>query len=121
MKKKMFLGILIVLIIGVLIFLLISKSNNKDEITKDMAYNGVSNYCHEKYDWSIAKDNPSIMYVTMGEESDNEYQVIFRSYTGAFVYFYVNKTTGLTKIVEKAPNLDIENDLGTINIKDYIK
>ncbi len=121
MKKRIIFGILIVLIIGGLVFLLISKSSSKDEITKDMAYNGVSNYCHENYDWSIAKDNPSIMYVTMGEELDNEYQVIFRSYTGAFVYFYVNKTSGLTKIVEKEPNLDIENDIGTINIKDYIK
>ncbi len=121
MKKRIIFGILIVLIIGGLVFLLISKSSSKDEITKDMAYNGVSNYCHENYDWSIAKDNPSIMYVTMGEESDNEYQVIFRSYTGAFVYFYVNKTSGLTKIVEKVPNLDIENEVGTINIKDYLK
>ena len=30
-----------------------------------MAYEGVSNYCHSAYDWSIAKDNPSIMYVQM--------------------------------------------------------
>ena len=121
MKKRLFLGILIILIIGISIFLLISKSNGNDEITKDMAYNGVNNYCHEKYDWSIAKDNPSIMYVTMGEELESEYQVIFRSYTGAFVYFYVNKTSGLTKMIEKAPNLDIENEIGTFNIKDYIK
>ncbi len=121
MKNKVILGILIVLIIGALILLLVSKSNNKDVITKDMAYNGVNNYCHEKYDWSIAKDNHSIMSVTMGEESNDDYQVIFRSYTGSFVYFYVNKTSGLTKIVEKEPNLDIENEVGTINIKDYIK
>ena len=120
MKKKLLLGILIILIIGIIVFLLMSKANDNGEITKDMAYNGVNNYCHEKYDWSIAKDNPSIMYVTMGEELNNEYQVIFRSYTGAFVYFYVNKISGLTKMIEKAPNLDIENNLGTFNIKDYI-
>jgi Fic family protein len=29
------------------------------------------------------------MYVQMGEESDSAYQVVFRSYTGAFVNFYV--------------------------------
>ena len=33
----------------------------KSEITAEMAYEGVSNYCHSAYDWSIAKDNPSIM------------------------------------------------------------
>ena len=47
-----------------------------------MAYEGVNNYCHSEYDWSVAKENPSIMCVEMGEETDSAYQVIFRSYTG---------------------------------------
>lgn len=46
-----------------------------------MALKGVSNYCHSAYDWSAAEDNPSIMYVEMGEETDSAYQVVFRSYT----------------------------------------
>ena len=28
-------------------------------ITKEMAYEGVNNYCHKEYDWSVAKDKPS--------------------------------------------------------------
>ena len=61
-----------------------SKSTNESQrkITAEMAYEGVSNYCHSAYDWSIAKENPSIMYVQMGEETDSAYQVVFRSYTG---------------------------------------
>ena len=90
-------------------------------ITKDMAYEGVDNYCHSTYDWSVAKDNPSIMYVTMGEETDSEYEVIFRSYTGAFVHFYVDKKTGTTRMVEKVPNLDVEEETGTINLFDYLE
>ena len=73
------------------------------------------------YDWSIAKDNPSIMNVMMGEESDSTYEVVFRSYTGATVRFYVNKTTGNTRMVEKVPLLNIENEAGTINLFDYLK
>ena len=73
-----------------------------------MAYEGVSNYCHSTYDWSVAEDNPSIMYVEMGEETDSAYQVVFRSYTGAFVYFYVDKTSGITKMVEFVPALNKE-------------
>ena len=46
-----------------------------------MAYEGVYNYCHSTFDWSIAEDNPSIMYVEMGEEVESEYQVVFHSYT----------------------------------------
>lgn len=90
-------------------------------ITEEMAFEGVNNYCHKEYDWSVAKDNPDIMYVQMGEETDSAYQVIFRSYTGAFVYFYVNKTSGATRMVERVPNLNVEEDAGTINLFDYLK
>ena len=97
-------------------------------ITADMAYEGINNYCHSAYDWSVAKDNPDIMYLTMGEETDSTYQVVFRSYTGAFVHFYVNKTSGTTRIVEKVPSLNVEEDdgehqssAGTIELFDYIE
>ena len=90
-------------------------------ITADMAYEGINNYCHSAYDWSVAKDNPDIMYQTMGEETDSTYQVIFRSYTGAFVHFYVNKTSGTTRMVEKVPSLNVEEDAGTIELFDYLE
>ena len=90
-------------------------------ITKEMAFEGVNNYCHKEYDWSVAKDNPDIMFVQMGEETDSAYQVVFRSYTGAFVHFYVDKTSGTTKIVEKVPNLNVEEEAGTINLFDYLE
>ena len=90
-------------------------------ITKEMAYDGVNNYCHKEYDWSAAKDNPDIMYLTMGEETDSTYQVVFRSYTGAFVHFYVNKTNGITRMVERIPSLNVEEKAGTINLLDYLE
>ena len=89
-------------------------------ITEDMAYEGVNNYCHSAYDWSVAKDNPDIMYVQMGEETDSAYQVVFRSYTGAFVHFYVDKANGNTRMVEKVPSLGVEEQAGTINLFDYL-
>ena len=87
-------------------------------ITAEMAYEGVSNYCHSAYDWSAAEADPDIMYLTMGEETDSAYQVLFRSYTGAFVHFYVNKTSGTTRIVEKVPSLNVEEEVGTIELFD---
>ena len=90
-------------------------------ITEEMAYEGVNNYCHKEYDWSVAKDNPDIMFVQMGEETDSAYQVVFRSYTGAFVHFYVNKTSGTTKMVEKVQSLNVEEEAGTINLFDYLE
>ena len=95
-------------------------NTTKSEITAEMAYEGVSKYCHSAYDWSVAKDNPSIMYVQMGEETDSVYQVIFRSYTGAFVNFYVDKASGATRMEEYVPTLDVKSDAGTIDIFDYL-
>ena len=119
-----------------LVLLLCSCRNNKADaaqssdaqmedtlrtITADMAYEGINNYCHSAYDWSVAKDNPDIMYLTVGEETDSTYQVVFRSYTGAFVHFYVNKTSGTTRMVEKVPSLNVEEDAGTIELFDYLE
>ena len=98
-----------------------SANPSEDKITAEMAYEGVNNYCHKEYDWSVAEDNPDMMYIQMGEETETEYQVVFRSYTGAFVYFYVDKSNGTTKMVEKVPNLGVEEVSGTINLFDYIE
>ena len=93
---------------------------DENAITEEMAYEGVYNYCRDAYDWTVAEDDPSIMYVEMGEESETEYQVIFRSYTGALVYFYVDKSDGTARMTERVPELNIERDAGTINVGDYL-
>ena len=98
-----------------------STKESPSKITAEMALEGVSNYCHSEYDWSIAKDNPDIMGVEMGEETDSVYQVIFRSYTGAQVNFYVNKKSGTTRMEEYVPTLGVKNDAGTIELFDYLK
>ena len=55
------------------------------------------------------------------EETDSAYLVVFRSYTGAFVNFYVDKASGTTRMVEKVPSLNIEEDAGTIELFDYLE
>ena len=97
-----------------------STKESQSKITAEMALEGVTNYCHNAYDWSMAEDNPDIMGVQMGEETDSAYQVVFRSYTGAFVNFYVDKSSGTTRMEEYVPNLDIKEDAGTIDLFDYI-
>ena len=98
-----------------------STKESQSKITAEMTLEGVSNYCHSEYDWSMSKDNPDIMGVEMGEETDSAYQVIFRSYTGAFVYFYVDKTSGTTRMEEYVPTLNVRNEAGTINLFEYLK
>ena len=86
-----------------------------------MAFEGVSNNCHNAYDWSIAKENPDIMGVEMGEENDSTFQVVFCSYTGALVNFYVNKESGTTRMEEYIPSLNVREEAGSIDLFDYLK
>ena len=97
------------------------ETNRQPEITAAMAFEGVSNYCHSAYEWSVAADNPDIMYVKQGEETATEYQVVFRSYTSVLVYFYVNKTNGTTRMVEYVPSLDISSEAGSFVLSDYLE
>lgn len=90
------------------------------DITAEMAFEGVNNYCHSKYDWNVAKEYSSMMYVAIEEETESDYKVVFRSYTGTFVYFYVDKSSGVTRVVEYVPALDVESEAGTINLFDYL-
>lgn len=100
-----------------------SSCSNRDKttITAEMAYEGVSNYCHSTYDWNVVNTDSVTMYVMMGEETESEYKVIFRSYTGAFVLFYVDKASGTTRMVEYVPALNVENEAGTIELFDYLE
>ena len=115
MKQKVLSFILITLLVCSC-----DSNATKSQISAEMALEGVSNYCHSAYDWSAAEDNPSIMGVEMGEETDSAYQVVFRSYTGALVHFYVDKTSGTTKMVEYVPALHVQEEAGTINLFDYV-
>ena len=92
----------------------------QSKITAEMAYQGVSNYCHSAYDWSAAEDNPDIMGLEMGEETDSAYHVVFRSYTGALVNFYVDKANGTTRMIEYVPALHVEEEAGTMNLFNYL-
>ena len=92
----------------------------KSGITPEQAFEGVGNYCRGEYGWSAAEDNSAMMNLEMGEETETEYQVIFRSYTGAYVYFYVDKKSGTTRMVEHVPALDITEEAGSIELKDYL-
>ena len=129
--KKLICAIMVVLMIGAMLqgcgskdtsadYPPSSEISGTDGITAEMAFEGVNNYCHSHYDWSIAEENPDIMYVRMGEESDTAYQVIFRSYTGAFVYFTVDKASGMTSMKEVVPNLGVESDAGEFSLYDYL-
>ena len=97
------------------------RGSKPDRISVRMAVEGVSNYCHSEFDWSPAQENQADMYVALADSTDAEYKVVFRSYTGTLTYFHVDKESGSTRMVEFVPALNIENEAGTINLRDYLK
>ena len=113
--------LIVIFPLSLILFFSCGLGHPDKRVTAENAYEGVNKYCHDVYDWSAAKENPSIMYVEMGAESDSAYEVVFRSYTGAMVHFYVDKATGKARIVEKVPLLNIENEAGTIDLLDYLE
>ena len=115
MRRIVFVSAIIILLLGG------CRKSKTDGISARMALEGVSNYCHNEFGWSAAQDNPSIMYVAMGDSTETEYKVVFRSYTGALTYFYINKASGSTRMVEFVPALNIESEAGSINLRDYLK
>ncbi len=97
------------------------RGSKTERISAGMAFEGVSNYCHSEFDWSPAQDNPCIMYVALADSTDAEYKLVFRSYTGALTYFYVDKASGTARMVEFVPALNLDTEAGTINLRDYLK
>ncbi len=89
----------------------------ESQLTEEMAYEAIYNYCSERYGYSLTS---SSMYLEVEDETDDEYKIKFRSYTGAYVYFYIDKTSGVARMVEVEPNLDVEEETGTINVFDYL-
>ena len=115
MRRIVFVSAIIILLLGG------CRKSKTDCISAQMAVDGVSKCCHSEFDWSVAQDNPSLMYVALSDSSETEYKVVFRSYTGAFTYFYVDKASGSTRMVEFVPALNIESEAGSINLRDYLK
>ncbi len=116
-----------IVLISALSFLLLcschrakTDASQPSGVTAEMAYEGVNNYCHSEYDWSVAQENPDMMSVTMGDSTESEYKVVFRSYTGALVNFYVDKASGKTRMVESVPALGVDSVTGTIDLLDYL-
>lgn len=95
-----------------------TEDTQSSGLTEEQAYKGIYNYCDENYGWNMADEYS--MYLEAGEHSETEYMFTFRSYTGSFTYFYVDKATGNTRMVDYVPALDITEDSGTMNVYDYL-
>ncbi len=95
------------------------------DITEDQALEAVKEYCHinnpDLKDIEDDEEYPTYWEVSTNE--DNQIVVLFRSYTGALVRYYVDPTTGETYVTEFVPGITDEEERTdeSFNIKDYMK
>ena len=96
-----------------------------DLITEQQAAEAIRNYC--------ISENPEL--AEMVESEDNmaywdasttdagEICVLYRSYTGALIRYYVNPETGDTYVTEQVPGIidDEQKTEETLNVKDYLE
>ena len=100
------------------------KETESDIITDDQAIAAIRNYCHinnpDLADIEKAGEYP--VYWEIASSNDKEIVVLFRSYTGAQVRYYINPISGDTYVTEFVPGIteDEERTDESFNVKDYI-
>ena len=100
------------------------KETESDIITDDQAIAAIRNYCHinnpDLADIEKAGEYP--VYWDIASSNDKEIVVLFRSYTGAQVRYYINPASGDTYVTEFVPGIteDEERTDESFNVKDYI-
>ena len=95
------------------------------KITEEQATQAIHDYCIESFP-DLANMEGSDDYTLYWESSTNEngeIVVLYRSYTGALIRYYVNPETGETYVTEQVPGIIDEEQRTeeTLNVKDYIK
>ena len=101
------------------------ESVQVDKITEEQATQAIHDYCIESFP-DLANMEGSDDYTLYWEASTNEngeIVVLYRSYTGALIRYYVNPETGETYVTEQVPGIidDEQRTEETLNVKDYIK
>ena len=91
----------------------------------NMAYfRGEDPHCMLIEDLAYYQQHPEERLVfeqSQQHSSERPHEQFIDVYTGALVYFYVDKVSGTTKMVEHVPALNIENEAGTIELVDYLR
>jgi RNA polymerase sigma factor (sigma-70 family) len=100
-----------------------NTGSSSDELTEDQAVTAVMNYCYEKDPtlYNMSQDD-HFYYWALTDSQGSEYTVTYRSYTGALIYFHVNKTTGEVTSTEYVPGIIDEESPGSdyFNAWDYL-
>lgn len=84
----------------------ISNSQSSKELDRDQALAAIERFCREQNpDLNNMSQDEYSFYWELTSETEQEYVVTYRSYTGSFTYFHVNKATGEVTTMEYVPGI----------------
>ena len=94
-----------------------------EEISDDQAQTAIQEYCYSKNPdlKNMVNDDQYTVYWEVSSSEENEVVILFRSYTGALNYYYIDRNTGDVYVTECVPGI-IDEEQKTdesFNIKDY--
>lgn len=111
-----------VLLVYLFVCLIGCKTNNR-KITDEIALSSIKNYCYMNFPDLKEIEEEHMVYWEVDSSSDEEVVILFRSYTGAIVKYYINKLSGETYVTETVKGISEEEKRTdeVFNINDYIK
>lgn len=84
----------------------ISNSQTSKELDGDQTLAAIERFCREQNpDLNNMSQDEYSFYWELTSETEQEYVVTYRSYTGSFTYFHVNKATGEVTTMEYVPGI----------------
>ncbi len=100
------------------------SANERSKLTEEQAYDAVINYnktIGSGYDEEVNSEG-YLEYWDVSTNENGEIVVLYRSYTGAQIRYYVNSITGDTYVTELVPGIIDEEQKTdeTFNIRDYM-
>ena len=101
-----------------------TADNEKSKLTEEQAYDAVINYnkaIGSGYDEEVNSEG-YLEYWDVTTNENGEIVVLYRSYTGAQIRYYVNSITGDTYVTELVPGIIDEEQKTdeTFNARDYL-
>ncbi len=99
-------------------------SSSEAEITQEQALEAIKNYCYESNPEleSMADSEDVTVYFDVSTNEANEIVVLYRSYTGAQIRYYIDPVSGEVYVTELVPGIIDEEQKTdeTFNIRDYL-
>ena len=102
-----------------------AEESSADALTEDQALAAVKNYCLQQNPElkTKAESDETAVYWNASANDDGRIVVLFRSYTGAQIRYYVDPVSGEAYVTELVPGI-IDEEQRTeesLNVRDYLE